>query len=299
MPRRRKTDTHGPSPPQFPAAVILATALAMAAFAANSIFCRLALKQNLIDAVSFSGIRITSGAVLLSAILLTGPARPRMPLKSTLKMAGMLVTYAVAFSCAYLSLSTGTGALILFGAVQATMIISGLIRGERLNLIQWTGTGLALGGFVCLVLPGLSAPPLAGSLLMALAGTAWGFYSLMGRRTNDPVAATAWNFIWAVPLVSVIQIIAILSNHAKPCHSAPGILYAVLSGALASGAGYVLWYTALRGLSAAKAAVVQLTVPVFAALGGLVFIGEPFSFRLAACGFLILTGVGMVMTARQ
>jgi drug/metabolite transporter (DMT)-like permease len=206
----------------------------------------------------------------------------------------MLFLYAVTFSFAYISLSAGTGALILFGAVQITMILSGLIAGERPRLLEWLGLLAALGGLVYLVLPGLSAPSPLGSALMALAGIAWGVYSLRGRGIDDPVANTTGNFVRAAPLALIVSLIA-LSNYSL---SPKGALLAVLSGALASGLGYVIWYAALRDLTATRAATVQLAVPVIAAIGGIFFLAEAVTLRLTFASIAILGGVGLAISRR-
>ncbi|THB78919.1 MAG: DMT family transporter [Desulfobacteraceae bacterium] len=278
---------------------VILTVVAMTAFAANSIFCRLALKQEAIDALSFTTLRISSGAAALGIFLFFSATRKKEPAALTVKMASMLVTYALTFSLAYLSLPAGTGALILFGAVQTTMITAGVLGGERLSPVQWIGFLMAILGFIGLALPGLGAPPLQGALLMALAGMAWGFYSLMGKKVQHPSGATALNFIYAVPLVCLFQAGSLGMTSSAIHITPPGVLFAILSGTLASGAGYVTWYAALKSLSASKAAIVQLTVPVIAATGGLLFLGEPLSWRLVVCGMIILTGVGMAITSRQ
>jgi drug/metabolite transporter (DMT)-like permease len=207
----------------------------------------------------------------------------------------MLFLYAVPFSFSYVSLSTGTGALILFGAVQATMLIAGVASGERPLPLQWTGIALAIGGLVYMVLPGVSAPSPTGSALMAVAGVAWGLYSLRGRGAEDPLAETGANFVRSVPLAVAVSVIALGDLHL----TARGAALAVASGAAASGLGYVIWYAALRGLSATAAAIVQLSVPVLAALGGVVFMGETISRRLLIASALILGGVLLALTRRR
>src|SRR5436309_9689459 len=244
------------------------TLLAMIAFAGNSLICRLALTQTTIDAASFTFIRILSGAVALWIIVIIS--------KGTWRKAGSwasalaLFAYAAAFSFAYISLSAGTGALLLFGAVQATMILWGLYKGERLRTRQWLGLALAVAGLVALLFPGLSAPPIGGALLMLCAGIAWGIYSLRGKGAGDPASATAGNFLRAAFLATGLSMA--LLPWLKLDRG--GIGYAILSGAIASGVGYVIWYSALPGLKAASAATVQLSVPVLAAAGGILFLGE-------------------------
>jgi len=269
---------------------VLLTALAMVAFAGNSLLCRLALAQTTIDAASFTTIRIASGGLALWLIV---RAR-RGAVAGNWISAFALFAYAAGFSFAYISLPAGTGALLLFGAVQATMIGWGLRKGERLSSLQVAGLVLALAGLGGLMLPGISAPPLVGSLLMIGAGIAWGVYSLRGKGAGDPTGVTAGNFVRAVPFALAVSLVAI------PAYSvdAPGIAYAAASGALASGVGYAIWYTALRGLKATSAATVQLSVPVIAAAGGVAFLGEPITLRLVGASIAILGGVAVVIGSR-
>lgn len=270
------------------------TALALVAFAANSVLCRVALRDATIDAATFSTIRLTAGAATL--LLVTAwLRRSASPADGSWMSAGMLFLYAVPFSFAYTSLSAGTGALILFGCVQATMIVAALASGERPHPLQWSGLALALGGLVCLVLPGLATPSLAGAVLMALAGFSWGIYSLRGRSAADPLAQTTNNFVRCVPLVLVVSLLALPRFHMQR----QGILLAIASGALASGLGYVAWYEALRGLTATRAAVVQLLVPVLAALGGVIFLVETISARLVLSAAMVLGGTGLALMGRE
>lgn len=269
------------------------TLLAMLAFAANSILCRAALGEGRIDAASFTAVRIASGAATLVVLvaLTTGPGAVR---GGSWKAAGLLFLYAAPFSFAYNTLPTGTGALMLFGAVQATMLLAALKQGERPAPAQWIGLGLALAGLVYLVLPGVSAPPPVGSALMVLAGVGWGFYSLVGRGATDPLAATCGNFVRCAPLVALV----VLVDHASLRLSSQGVVLAVASGSLASGLGYAVWYAALRGLTATRAATVQLSVPVLAAAGGVLFMGESIGLRLIIATALILGGVGLALRPR-
>jgi drug/metabolite transporter (DMT)-like permease len=269
------------------------TGVALAAFAANSVLCRLALGGAAIDAASFSVIRLVSGAVGLSLIAAVF-RRGRSQLCGTWTSAALLFLYAGAFSFAYVELSTGTGALILFGAVQATMIAVALWSRHRPDAREGVGILLALGGLVYLVSPGLAAPSLRGSVLMAIAGSAWGVYSVRGRGVADPLANTAGNFVRALPLAVGLDVLTPSSARL----SLEGVLLAVLSGVLTSGLGYVLWYAALRRLTATQAAVVQLAVPVLAAGGGVAFLSEEISTRLVLAGVLILGGVGLVLRDR-
>jgi drug/metabolite transporter (DMT)-like permease len=305
----------------------------MIAFASNSLLCRAALKQTRIDAASFTFIRILSGAVVLSLIVQvrrkTRVQRTASPLvdpsktglgfpspqnspswrggrfspieKVRMRVAGdwisalALFAYAAAFSFAYNTLSAGTGALLLFGAVQATMILWGLHKGERLDAIQIVGLIVAMTGLIVLVFPGLAAPPLVGSILMLAAGVAWGVYSLRGKTAGDAVAATTGNFLRAVPFAAAISVISVRQLHVD----LTGIDYAVISGAITSGVGYVIWYSALPGLKAAGAATVQLSVPVLAATGGILLLGEAITLRYIIASIAVLGGIALVVLEKD
>ncbi|MCB1966724.1 MAG: DMT family transporter [Candidatus Accumulibacter sp.] len=275
------------------------TLLAMIAFAGNSLLCRLALKHSSIDAASFTTIRIVSGALALWLILRlragTHTATGSWP------SALALFAYAGGFSYAYVSLPAAAGALLLFGAVQATMIGYGLWAGERLTMRQSTGLLLAFGGLAILLFPGLSAPPVPGSLLMLGAGVAWGIYSLRGKGAGDPICATAGNFLRATPMAAALSVVMLpwSSLDALDALDGVGVCYAIASGALASGLGYAVWYTALRGLKATSAASVQLSVPIIAAVGGIVFLGETISVRLVIASAAILGGIALVIVGKQ
>lgn len=276
-----------------PARVFTLTLCAMIAFAGNSILCRLALAHTTIDAASFTTVRIVAGALTLWLIV---SLRDRTTtVAGNWPSAFALFAYAIGFSLAYVSLTTATGALLLFGAVQATMIGYGLWTGERLNRQQVTGLALALAGLVGLLLPGLTAPPVGGALLMLGAGVAWGVYSLRGRGAGDPTRVTAGNFIRAVPFALIVSVLML----SRTSLDSAGLIYAVLSGALASGIGYAIWYTALHGLSATNAATVQLSVPVIAALGGVALLGEAITLRLVITSAAILGGVAIVILGRR
>lgn len=269
------------------------TLLAMIAFAGNSLLCRLALKETSIDAASFTAIRLVSGAVVLWLIV---RLRHRtMHGAGNWPSALALFVYAAGFSYAYLSLPAATGALLLFGAVQATMIGVGLWRGERLRRRQTIGVIAALAGLVGLLLPGLAAPPLVGASLMLAAGVAWGVYSLRGKGGGDATAVTAGNFLRSAPLALALALLALPTLS----FDRAGVIYAIASGALASGVGYAIWYTALRGLNATSAASVQLSVPVLAAIGGLIFLGEVITPRLIWCSLAILGGIALVIFDRR
>lgn len=273
------------------------TALAMLAFAANSVLNRLALRTTEIDATTFTAVRLLSGALALWLVVRLRNLPASSPGGSWLSAAALFV-YAAAFSFAYVALETGTGALLLFGAVQLTMIGYGLGRGERLAWGQTLGLAVALGGFVYLLLPGLSAPPPGPALLMALAGAAWGAYSLRGRGARDPASASAGNFVRAVPLAAALALLALLLPGAALRPDGLGMAYAALSGAVTSGLGYVVWYAVLPSLRATSAATVQLSVPVLAAVGGVLLVGEPLTLRLLLASAAILGGIALVLRGR-
>jgi drug/metabolite transporter (DMT)-like permease len=275
-----------------PAAHTLAlTAAAMLAFAGNSLLCRLALQHSGIDPASFTTVRLLSGAVVLWALVRWRGQRPAGDWGS----AAALFVYAAAFSFAYLSLSAGTGALLLFGAVQATMLGWGLWRGQRLGQGQTAGLVLALGGLVALLLPGATAPPAVGALLMTAAGVAWGVYSLRGRGAGDPTAVTAGNFVRAGALAVPLGLAGLPGATLDPT----GLLWALCSGAVTSGLGYAIWYAALKGLQPTSSASVQLSVPVLTALGGVVLLSEPVTLRLALCSLAILGGIAWVIAGQR
>ncbi len=273
--------------------VFTLTLLAMIAFASNSLLCRAALKETSIDAASFTFVRIFSGAAALWLILTT--RRTTSQSSGNWISALALFAYAAAFSFAYNTLSAGTGALLLFGAVQATMILWGFGKGERLDPIQIAGLVVAVAGLVLLVLPGLSAPPLIGSILMLSAGVAWGVYSLRGKTAGDPIAATSGNFLRAVPFAALVSVIMLPKMHLDSL----GVIYAVISGAITSGLGYVIWYAALTGLKAASAATVQLSVPVLAATGGILLLGEPITSRYVIASIAVLGGIFLVVIEKR
>jgi drug/metabolite transporter (DMT)-like permease len=275
------------------ARILILTLLAMIAFASNSLLCRLALKQTGIDAASFTFIRISSGAAALWLIMKM--RRATWKEEGSWSSALALFIYAAAFSFAYLDLSAGTGALLLFGAVQATMILWGFRKGERLDAIQMVGLIFAVTGLVVLIFPSLSAPPLLGSILMLGAGVAWGIYSLRGKGEKNPVSVTGGNFVRAVPFAAAACIISVPWIHLDPA----GVSYAMISGAITSGLGYVIWYSALPGLKAASAATVQLSVPVLAATGGILLLGEPLTLRYLIASIAILGGIALVVLERN
>ena len=272
----------------------LLTAVAMVAFAANSLLCRMALGEGLIDAASFATVRVVAGAITLSLILLPRwRAQGRAPVDW--RAAAMLFTYMAFFSFAYLSLSAGTGALLLFGAVQLTMFVVALRSGEPFPALSWAGLGLAVSGLIYLVSPGVTAPDPLGAALMTVAGVAWGVYSLLGKNASDPLAATANNFIFSVPLVVLVSLLFLEEFH----FTNQGLVLAVASGSIASGLGYVIWYAALKGLPATRAATVQLSVPVIAAIGGVILLSEQLTFRLVLASAATLGGIALVLMQRS
>lgn len=275
------------------ARILVLTSLAMLAFAGNSLLCRIALKQTGIDAASFTTLRLISGALMLG--LLVRLNRRPSAAGGNWPSALALFVYAAGFSFAYVRLSAATGALLLFAAVQATMITYGVWKGERLLRLQLVGFMLALGGLVGLMLPGLAAPPLGSALLMLGAGAAWGIYSLRGKGAGDPTAVTAGNFLRSVPIAAALSLL-MLNNISL---DQAGMAYAVLSGALASGIGYALWYRVLPAMKATHAATVQLSVPVIAALGGVVVLGESISVRMMLASIAILGGIALVILEKR
>jgi drug/metabolite transporter (DMT)-like permease len=271
----------------------LLTCLAMLAFASNSLLCRVALTETTIDAASFTAIRLASGALILVLILRLRGVRPTAG--GSWPMAAMLSAYAVFFSFAYRDLTAATGALLLFGAVQLTMMGYGLWTGERLRGAKLLGLTIAVAGLIGLLLPGLAAPPPLAAALMLAAGAAWGVYSLLGRGAGDPIAATGGNFLRSVPFAALLVLAA--AGHETVDHM--GTLYAVLSGAVTSGLGYVLWYAALPALRATSAATIQLSVPAIAAIGGAVLLAEPITARLLLASAAILGGIALTIHKRN
>jgi drug/metabolite transporter (DMT)-like permease len=277
-------------------------ALAMLAFAGNSLLCRVALKGGAIDAASFTSVRLVSGAITLGALVWLQHKQDAQPQRPTTTLPGdgwsalALFVYAAGFSFAYLSMTAATGALLLFGAVQATMIAWGLYQGERMRTLQLGGFALAVAGLTALMLPGLATPGFGGSAAMLGAGVAWGAYSLRGRRKQthgsaNPTAVTAGNFVRTVPMALVLSAVALPQSHL----SSSDVLYAVASGALTSGVGYAVWYRVLPTLQATHAATVQLSVPVIAALGGIVLLGEAATWPMALSACAIMGGIGLVI----
>jgi drug/metabolite transporter (DMT)-like permease len=278
--------------------VLLLTASALVAFAANSLLCRVALGGHRIDAASFTAVRIASGAATLYFIVRLRGARTVAHTAPAWRSAAALFAYAVTFSFAYLSLSVGTGALLLFGGTQVTMLLAALWSGERPRPSEWLGLLVAIAGLVYLVLPGVSAPDPVGAVLMAGAGASWGGYSLWGRHSRDPLADTGVNFARALPLAAASGPLFFLVG-GNAAWSLDGVLFAAASGALASGLGYVAWYAALPALTKTRAAAVQLPVPVLTALGGMFVLAEPLTGRLIVATGLVLTGITLAIGPRR
>lgn len=285
---------------RLPMRGLVLTSLAMLAFAGNSLLCRAALRDPelgpAIDPATFTAVRLVSGAFMLLLILSFGGQRPRRAAPGgSWRSAAALFLYAACFSYAYLALDAGTGALVLFGFVQATMILHALTHGERPGFPEWSGWILAAAGLVLLLVPGAAAPNRTGATLMAAAGIAWGAYSLLGKGQSTPLEASAANFTRSLAFIPLLVLPAGIGSLSI---SAQGLLLAVVSGALTSGIGYVLWYAAVRVLTSMQAALVQLSVPALAAAGGVVLLGETPTPRLLASGLLILGGISLALLRR-
>ena len=273
--------------------LVLLAALAMTAFAANSLLCRMALVETDIDPASFTFWRLTSGALMLTLLVVMRNQKPLQEGKMASAVA--LFVYAAGFSFAYVSMTTGAGALLLFGAVQVTMISWGLFKGERMSALQWGGFLLALIGLILLLLPNAAVPQLSSALMMLAAGIAWGVYSLKGKGAKFPIEATAGNFIRATPLALVLLVIFWPGGE----FHAEGMAYAVASGAIASALGYALWYSILVHIAAIKAATLQLSVPVLAVFAGWLFLDEPVTLRIILSSLAVIGGVAMVIWVKK
>lgn len=270
------------------------TALALIAFAANSVLCRKALGENKIDASGFTIVRLFSGIIMLMILLGLSKTKKKKETKGNWYSAGILFLYAVTFSYAYISLDTGTGALIAFGSVQITIILYSIFSGHKLHWMESLGTVIAFLGFVYLILPGVNSPPLGGFILMTTAGIAWGIYTLNGLDSKNPLRDTTYNFTRTLPFLILLFLFTMKDIN----YSLEGILLAVISGAIMSGIGYTIWYKALRDLTNVQSAVVQLLVPVLAAFGGVIFVSEIISLRLIFASLLILGGI-LIVTLRK
>lgn len=267
------------------------TCFSLIAFAGNSVLCRIALGENKLDAASFTIIRLLSGIVMLVLIAQVSSKKRRASVKRNWISSSALFLYAIAFSYAYISLDTGTGALILFGAVQITMIVASLVSGNKLHFSEWIGIFIAFSGFVYLVLPNLTTPSVTGFLLMTVSGIAWGVYTMRGKGSKQPIHDSASNFLYTFPFILVLLIIEFNRTNL----SGQGIILAIASGAIASGLGYTVWYSAVVRLSTMQASVVQLLVPVIAATGGVIFANEAIELRLVFSSIMILGGIILVL----
>jgi drug/metabolite transporter (DMT)-like permease len=272
----------------------LLTGLALIAFAANSVLCRLALANGNIDASSFTGIRLLSGAIALLLILSIKGNKQGVSSKGSWTSSFTLFLYAITFSYAYLSLDTGTGALILFGSVQITMILLSIISGTRLHIIEWSGFFIAFTGLVYLVIPSITKPSVSGFILMTVSGMSWAIYSLRGRGSKNPLMDTTYNFLRTIPFITLLAIFTMPNIN----YSSQGIILALLSGAITSGVGYTIWYIALRSLSSIQAAVLQLSVSIIAAIGGVIFLSETITSRLVISAVIVLCGILMVILGK-
>lgn len=275
------------------------TVFALLAFAGNSVLCRIALGENLIDSASFTVIRLLSGIIILFLILMLKPKAINK--KNHIKKNGswlaaiMLFIYAICFSLGYIILDTGIGALILFASVQISMLIANLVKGNKLHYSEWLGLSISFIGFIYLILPTLSTPSISGIIFMILSGIAWAFYTLFGRNSKDPLSDTAFNFLRTIPFLVIVLTVSFKDVHLTN----QGILLAILSGAIASGLGYTIWYIALNGLSVSQAAVVQLGVPIIAAIGGVIFANEIITQRLVLSSSVVLGGILLVILGKQ
>ncbi len=277
----------------------LLTFVALLAFAGNSVLCRLALNDNVIDAASFTSIRLFSG-ILFLLFLVAISTRKRIDVKTGSWLSAFwLFLYALTFSYAYITLDTGTGALILFGTVQVTMIVFGFLKGQKLLLVEWIGLSIAFLGLIILLLPGASAPSFTGFVLMVLSGIGWGFYTLAGKGSKTPLVDTANNFLRTLPFIIAFIALMIFLAPDNFQLSNQGILLAIISGAVTSGLGYAIWYTALSGLSGTQASIVQLAVPIIAAFGGVIFSKEVITQQLISSSVLVLGGVLIVIVGKK
>lgn len=274
--------------------IIAYTAFALVAFAFNSILCRMALRTGEADAAGFTAVRLVSGAVALIVLSYFFSESKSMK-RGNWFSAFFLFAYAICFSFAYIGLTAATGALILFSSVQFTMIAVALFRGERPTAVEWIGLLIALGGLVFLLLPGLTSPPPLQSALMAAAGMSWGFYTLRGKGTSDALGDTTGNFTRAVPMIVIAAIPFLSQIHL----STRGIVFAILSGAVTSGAGYAVWYAALKHHTATRAAVLQLSVPVITAFAGVLLLSEVMTQHLLIAAAFILGGIGLAIFGRR
>ena len=276
------------------AKTVLYTFLALSAFAANSVICRLALKEKAIDPGLFTSIRLISGALVLVLLVFLSRSDRSSYSKGSWVSGFILFLYAAAFSYAYITLETGTGALIVFGAVQITMIAYSLVTGYKMSVYEWLGVVLSIAGFIYLMLPGAKAPSISGFVLMSISGISWGLYSIRGNNSKNPLNETAFNFLRATPFLMLLLFFVAKDINA----STKGILLALLSGTITSGIGYTIWYMALKELTSIQASIVQLFVPVLAAIGGVIFVGELISYKLVIASLMILGGIFLLIIGK-
>ncbi|CAB1214674.1 DMT family transporter [Acinetobacter bouvetii] len=269
--------------------MLLKICIAMLAFAANSVLCRLALAESQIDPMSFSLIRVCSGAVVLLVLYLFSAQKAKI--EWSLKNGFYLALYIVAFSAAYLHIDAGVGALLLFGTVQLSMVGYGLCHGEKINMRRGIGLGIAIIGIFILLLPGTTAPNLVYAAMMVFSGIGWAMYSITGKKMQNPLASTLANFVLAIPFVLLAYAVFYAQSFALP----QGVLLAMLSGGLASSGAYVLWYAIVKQIDRVMASSVQLSVPCLAIVGGALFIGEPLSLRIVISAAIVLAGIGLVI----
>ena len=271
------------------------SSMALVAFAGNSVLCRLALVDDAIDPAGFTLIRLLSGILVLWPLLLVSQSKAAYQKSGSWFSALMLFVYALLFSYAYISIDTATGALILFGAVELSLVLVSLLKGKRLSVNEVVGVLLALAGFVYLVLPELQKPTLSGFIMMSVSGIAWAMYTVGGQGSTNALRDTAFNFLRTVPLLIVLLVVSFNSLSLTPY----GVGLAIASGAITSGLGYAIWYAALPNLTTTQAAVIMLFVPIIAAFGGVIFTDEDISLRLIIAGALVLGGIALVITAKQ
>lgn len=272
--------------------IFVLTAATLIAFAGNALLCRAALRGGAIDAVSFTVLRLVSGAIVLAAIVRVRSGPGQIASAGSWYSAVVLIVYAITFSLAFVRIGASTGALLLCGAVQLTMLTGALLRGEHPTPRQWVGFATAALGLVMVNLPGLDPPPPLGAALMLVSGITWGMYSLHGRDATRPAATNAGTFLRSLPFVAVLIVVALATS----VHlTAPGVIYAVASGAIATGLGYVTWYAVMPSLGAARGAIVQLATPVFAALGAVVLLDEPLQRHVVFGGAVLLGGLGLAL----
>lgn len=278
--------------------VVVLTVLALIAFAANSILCRLALGAGQVDPATFTVIRLVAGAIALAICVFVQGRKVPVPVFKPMA-ALLLFGYAACFSYAYVAMATGTGALLLFGVVQLTMLFYGWVKGGSLGWGVLVGTLIAFAGLVYLLLPSVAAPSLLSALLMGLAGLCWGFYTLFGVASTSPLQATMSNFIYSVPLVLFGAGVACLAFDVEFVWSTRGALYALVSGAITSGIGYAIWYKVLPQLRGNRAASLQLSVPIIAGIGGWVFVAEPLTLRFLLASVAVLGGVYLAVSSKS